>query len=290
MMRIARILLLPLYFAAFSACSHGDGPDASGHAHHQVEQGKRGRVTYLGNEGLMVQRGAHKILFDPFFHNDFGFYQKVPDAIKQALMNNEAPYDDVNVLIISHAHGDHFAADEVLTYLQRYPKRTLVAPQQAIDQLNALRGADSVQNQLVPVALAFGQAPWSGEIDGLYLDAVRIPHAGWPGRKDVQNLVFRVRLAADATVMHMGDADPNVEHYLPFTGHWQAVRTDTAFPPYWFFRSLQGRDILNEYINADTHIGVHVPLEVPKWLEKYPYFNQPGELRSLSQTKADSKQ
>jgi hypothetical protein len=42
--------------------------------------------------------------------------------------------------------------------------------------------------------LAFNQTPKSLEVAGLVIDAVRIPHAGWPGRADIENLVFRVTL------------------------------------------------------------------------------------------------
>jgi hypothetical protein len=57
---------------------------------------------------------------------------------------------------------------------------------------------------------------------------VRIPHAGWPGRADIENLVFRVTLKSQSesvTVMHMGDADDN--HYLPYKSHWQKRISDT---------------------------------------------------------------
>ena len=69
------------------------------------------------------------------------------------------------------------------------------------------------------------------------IDAVRIPHAGWPSRADIENLVFRVPLknqGTSVTVMHLGDADPDADHYLQYKDHWQQRVSDTALPPYWF--------------------------------------------------------
>jgi hypothetical protein len=112
---------------------------------------------------------------------------------------------------------------------------------------------------------------------------VRIPHAGWPARAEVENLVFRVTLPDGATVMHMGDADANDDHFLPQQMHWQQKVTNTAFPPYWFFYSAEGRDILEQIINAKQHIGVHVPVKVPKQLSTSGkmFYSAPGQVTDL---------
>jgi hypothetical protein len=82
----------------------------------------------------------------------------------------------------------------------------------------------------------------------------------------------------------MGDADPNDSHFKPYKDHWMAQRTHTAFPPYWFFSSREGNNILNTRINADHHIGVHVPSSVPAGLKAsgLDYFAIPGEKRKVN--------
>ena len=62
----------------------------------------------------------------------------------------------------------------------------------------------------VETALLAGIEPWDGiiEFGPLLVEAVRIPHSGWPDhRADVENIVFRVTLDKETTVMHFGDAD-----------------------------------------------------------------------------------
>jgi hypothetical protein len=138
--------------------------------------------------------------------------------------------------------------------------------------------------QVFGIKLALGDKPAQILLDELSFEAVRIPHAGWPGRAGVENLVFRVGLESDFTVMHMGDADPNDDHFLPYLTFWQQRISDTAFPPYWFFSSAEGNDILEIIINAKEHIGVHVPTVVPNSLRKSnkDYFSKPGEKRTIS--------
>ena len=62
------------------------------------------------------------------------------------------------------------------------------------------------------------------------------------------------------TVMHLGDADPDDDHYAPYDAHWMATRTDTAYPPYWFFGMGDGPQILSTRLNTLTATGIHVPV------------------------------
>lgn len=243
-------------------------------------------ATYVANEAVLITVGDKKILFDPFFHQAFGTYQLVPKETKQAIFAGKAPFDAITAIVISHAHADHFAADEVLAYLQQYPDTQLVAPEQALTELMALTGSIQIQSQVTGVKLAFKQSPKTFEVAGVQFDAVRIPHAGWPGRAEVENLVFRVTINnqnAQITVMHMGDADPDDQHYLPFKQHWQSRATDTAFTPYWFYSSAEGRDILKDILNINQSVGIHVPIAVPKSLKNSgeDYFSRPGESRTI---------
>ncbi|MFT4924544.1 MAG: L-ascorbate metabolism protein UlaG (beta-lactamase superfamily) [Phenylobacterium sp.] len=247
-------------------------------------------ATYLGNEGVMITSGdmhstkpakITKVLFDPFFHNNYSIYQLVPRKIHQAIMKGEKPYDDIDALFISHAHGDHFSAEDTIEFLRAHPKTKLVAPKQAVDALIGLKNSAAVMSQVTSVALDYGDKPWSKKLGDLMIEAVRVPHAGWPGRATVENIVFRVTLNDQVTVMHMGDADPDDSHFKPFKAHWMQRQTDTAFPPYWFLTSAQGNLILNQRINAVQHIGVHVPVKVPLRLQQSgkDYFTVPGEQR-----------
>jgi L-ascorbate metabolism protein UlaG (beta-lactamase superfamily) len=246
-------------------------------------------ATYLANEGLMVEAGEHKVLFDPFFHNNYGTYQLVPNAILAAIMSNTAPYNNIDAIFVSHSHGDHFAADDMLKYLQKYSSVKLIAPAQALEKMAQLSGFDTIQNQLTSIELEYGDQPVSMVVDGIQIEAVRIPHAGWPGRADISNIVFRVSLPdaeSNSTFVHMGDADPQDEHYRPYSDFWQLEKPDIAFPPYWFFLTLQGNYILDTDINATKNIGVHVPLKIPPSLKSSgkTYFSIPGEKAEVAHT------
>lgn len=245
-----------------------------------------GMATYLGNEAVMVEHKGNKVLFDPFFHNGFDIYQTVPEDIREAIFSGTAPYDKIDAIFISHAHADHFSADDLVDFMLAHSNTQLVAPAQAIDailELEEFEDISTIKARLHPISLAYQDAPVELKLGDITVDAVRIPHAGWPQRAEVSNIVFRVSLSDEVTVVHMGDADVNDEHYKPLMAHWKKQQTDTAFPPYWFFLSETGQFILTDRIKADENVGIHVPIKVPSDLVETgkQYFSKPGETLSI---------
>jgi len=245
-----------------------------------------GEATYLANEAVMVVSGDHKLLFDPFYGETFDLYRQVPEPLRSDMLAGKGVFDGVDAIVVSHAHADHFAADLMRAYMAAHPEVRLFAPVQAVAMMNALGDIpDSIRDRITGIDLEYGDAPIRIDEGGLTLEVVRIPHAGWPAeeRAVVQNYVFRVSVGED-TVMHMGDADPRMRHFQPYEDHWNARRTDLAMPPYWFYFDQTGRRILDDVINSEKSVGVHVPIDVPTALIRTgrDFFETPGETRKLA--------
>ncbi len=237
------------------------------------------KAHHLGNEGVMIEQGEMKILFDPLYRNGFNNYHLVPADVKAAIIAGTPPYDGVDAVLISHAHGDHFDAGDLIAFQTANPQTLIIAPQQAVDMMEATGAlTDEMRARHMIMGMAYGADPLKLDFEGLVVEAVRVPHAGGPARREIQNLVYRVTLNAAATVMHMGDADPSLEFFVPYADHWQARRTDTAFPPYWFFLRAEGVQITDGLLNAREAIGVHVPVRLPQELVSTgrAYFAEPG--------------
>lgn len=243
-----------------------------------------GTVRHIGNAGLLIQQGDTKILFDPLYRNGYNNYHLVPEAVKADVLAGAAPFNGINAVLISHAHGDHFDAEDILLFHDGNPDALIIGPAQAIAAIEETgKVSDRLRARFVPMGLDYGQDPLKLTFDGLTVEAVRIPHAGGAGRRAIENLVYRVTLEGAATVMHMGDADPALEHYTPFNAHWEAQKTDTAFPPYWFFLSAEGTQIVDTVLNTGDAIGVHVPVRIPDELVQSGrhFFGDPGGVRIL---------
>jgi L-ascorbate metabolism protein UlaG (beta-lactamase superfamily) len=248
-------------------------------------------AQYMANEGLMVVQGETKIVFDPLFRNGYGQYQLLPKHMEDALFSGEAPFDGIDAVFVSHYHGDHFSPADILRLLKAQPDIRLYAPSQAVKGLREVAGAadETVFDRVTAVELAYKDAPLTFKMAGLLIEAVRIPHSGWPtGRLDVENISWRVTLNESTTVLHMGDADPNDVHFERDAAYWDKRHTHMAFPPYWFFSSTYGPAVLKNRIKPDHSVGVHVPVSIsktpslrPEELRDYDLFTEPGETREI---------
>jgi len=248
-------------------------------------------ARYLANEGVMVEQGETKVVFDPLFRNNYGQYRLLPKSMEEALFAGIAPFDGIDAVFISHHHGDHFSPVDILRLLKLQPDIHLYAPTQAMRGLREVAQLDdeSVFQRVTAVDLSYMDAPVTLEMEGLLIEAVRIPHSGWPtGRVDVENISWRVTLNETTTVLHMGDADPNDVHFKRDAAYWQMRHTNMAFPPYWFFGSSGGNAILEHRIKPDHSVGVHVPVSIPAepalrpaGLRIHDLFTRPGETRLI---------
>ena len=252
--------------------------------------GAEGLVRYLANEGVMVVHGEAKILFDPLFRNDYGQYQLVPFEMEQALLAGRPPFDDVDAVFISHYHGDHFSPADLMSFLRLHDSVHVYAPQQAVDDMQGFEHEeDPVLDRVTAVRLAYRDSPAIFEADGLHIEAVAIPHSGWPSSStDVQNIAFRITMNDELTVLHMGDADSNVAHFAHDADFWSQRKLQLALPPYWYFLSAGGRTVLLDRLKPARTIGIHVPRTIradpasrrPE-LREVDLFTQPGETRKL---------
>ena len=237
----------------------------------------------------MIAHGETKVLFDPIFNYPRDTYQRVPQEMHDAILAGQRPYNGVDGVFVSHFHPDHFSASGLLELLKARSEIRLYAPAQAVVQMRqiATEADEFVFDRVTIFDLEYGDAPVFVRTGSLLIEAIHIPHSGWPtARTDVQNIAFRVTLEDTSTVVHLGDADARLVHFQQDEAFWDERRVDLALPPYWFLLSDDGREILEDRIYATHSIGTHVPAEyangsssIPEELLGDDLFMRPGEGR-----------
>lgn len=262
------------------------------------ERASVSQATSILNAGVMTQHASAegigvKFLFDPLYDDHFGsLAQLTPDLI-EAIIAGAPPYDGVDAVFVSHAHGDHFSVSQLTRMLTAQADLTLVLPEQGLERLReAPDWQASFEARVRPITLKNGEASDEFTIAGATIDAFRSPHAGWPDRHGtVHNITYRVSVpgakGSVSAVMHLGDADPAPEHYAALQEFLEARRTGLAIVPFWF----TGRDdfdaIIEDVLNAQTMVAVHVPAQVPKSLKdgEWIYFSEAGQIMEIPATK-----
>ena len=202
-MRHAHVrLCVWLVLAASAAIAMACGAPADSSAGQPAPPSGAAIAQYLANAAVLVTNGGTKVVFDPLFRNDFGSYERVPESMERALFAGAPPFDGLDAVFISHYHEDHFSAIDVLRLLETRPDLRLYAPTQAVAGMREIASArlDAVIDRVNAIALQYRDAPVSLEHGTLLVEAVRVPHAGWPARQQqVENIAFRVTLDAETT-------------------------------------------------------------------------------------------
>ena len=279
--------------------SAGQEPESSAEA----QSDPTSYAQYLANAGVLVVHEDNKIAFDPIFRSSFGTYLLLSEELERNLFAGEPPFDGLDAVFISHYHGDHFSPKDILRLLAAHQQLEVYAPEQAVAALERLNGVsdDPLENKAFErvhkIALQYEQAPIAIEADGFLVEAVRIPHSGWPDRmQDVENIAFRVSLRGGGdddpvlTTAHLGDADVRDEHFDHDAEYWRKRPLDVAFPPYWYLQTEDGRAILSNRLNPTVTIGVHVPKNfepsdktaITNEQDGVMVFTEPQERRSIA--------
>ena len=170
-------------------------------------EGKPGflEVTYLGNEGFLIESAGKKVLIDALFKDKGqGFAAPSPELMSR-IIAGAGPFEDIDLLLVTHRDADHFDAELVLTYLRQHPHVRLIAPKQVVDGMRGNPGFAEINPQIEEIAAVPGDAR-SLSVNKVALDVLCLLHAYSPAHPPTSsNLGFMVKLGG-ARFVHLGDA------------------------------------------------------------------------------------
>lgn len=93
-----------------------------------TEDPPRMGVTYTICAGFLVQVADKKLMIDVLTARRFLKRQSVPDRVVRQMDGATPPYDDVDIILATDAHLDHFDPDLVIQHMEANTKVELVCP------------------------------------------------------------------------------------------------------------------------------------------------------------------
>jgi L-ascorbate metabolism protein UlaG (beta-lactamase superfamily) len=251
-------------------------------AHSQNPAGQAGvAVTFLANEGVMLSSGTSKVLIDGLFLKYETGYATPADSTRAALERARPPFDAVDLLLVTHRHGDHFHPAPVAAHLLANPRATLLTSQQVIDSL--LAGAPSAQPTR-PRLIARTMVPGTRRreiVNGVQVEVLGLRHTGGFRHRRVEHLGYIVELGG-RRVLHVGDADFTEAAFSKF--RLDTARIDVALLPYWVVTSEEGKRVIARWIRPRQVVAFHVAEGEPPQVPRDVQAAQPGAvtfMRSL---------
>jgi len=227
-------------------------------------------ITFISNCGFLIKAGDKKILLD-LEDPEKSFYKTELLEAYNLMYNNKAPFDDVNLLLISHPHADHLGAKEVTKYLSENSKVKMYSTVDVLDEIKKkdLNLFNQIKNNIETVN------PFDGkiiekEIDGIKIEFLGTYHAGAPNYV-LKDLCFIIHFG-ETKIFYMSDIDPGYENNLEAIRQWSSKKEkiDLLFAPdvvlylnEW--SSQKGIDAIKNFIKPKKIIATHLN---PKAIEE----------------------
>lgn len=222
-------------------------------------------VTYVGNSGFLIKIGDKKILIDALFKGFAGAYN-LPEHIQEKLRLAQAPFDDVDLILVTHAHGDHIDPDMLREHLKNNPKAIFASTQQLVDHMK-----DSSDR-----SIAFNPTKEKSdkkEIGNFSIETFLFPHGP---NYEIINIGFLVSVNG-VTLFQTGDFDYEQYTFEEFRAlQLPEKKIDLAFIQHYDLRgdSLSDR-FVREGIKAKYIFPIHYHFTTPSFdaaivRENYP--------------------
>lgn len=229
-----------------------------------VDEGGKIYVTYIANEGFLIESGGKKILIDALFSDNTIDFCDVPseDTLRK-ILTAKPPFNGVNLLLFTHQHRDHFDADLALTYMKNNKKCNLIGPQQVVDQLSESEEYKKITKRVHSITPPFGHSKHTS-INGIRLLVLRFQHSSYfvtdeqtgkkvDRHKNIQNLGYMINIG-NYKILHTGDSFlQNIDEYKAY--RLDKEKIDIAF----FLITPPIIEVVKNYIKPQNIIMMHLP-------------------------------
>jgi L-ascorbate metabolism protein UlaG (beta-lactamase superfamily) len=218
------------------------------------------RVTFVNNAGFLITVGDKKILIDALYDTNNPNIDP-PKEVLQRAVNAEPPFDQIDLVIATHSHADHFSADLVRDHLRNNELAVFVSSPDAVRQIKGM--GDEFDERLIPVYLEPGESSHLS-VNGIELDCLYFTH----GDASVPN--FGVVITVDDyTFFHSGDMsiDSMAEDAVSLADlqgyglHQKEI--DLAILNIYMFSVDEGVTLIENGIQARYVSPMHYPYQYP---------------------------
>ena len=211
-------------------------------------------ITYIANEGVLISSGGKQVLIDGLHREYEREYAFLPPAEREKIETAKAPFDKIDLILVSHRHLDHFHPESIGLHLQYNPRAILVSSQQVVEEVEKNFKNYSAINARVTGATP----PWKERVAmkaaGIDFEILRLSH-GTGRHATIQNLGHIIKLGGKK-LLHVGDADTAIENFEKFNLDEEQI--DIAFIPYWFLLGTAGQTVVRDHIKPKQIIAVHI--------------------------------
>ncbi|MCP4724765.1 MAG: MBL fold metallo-hydrolase [bacterium] len=236
-------------------------------------------VTYIANEGFLISSQNKQVLIDALFGREgIDWCVTPPRDIMKKMENAENPFDNIDLILTTHWHIDHFDPISVSNHLKNNPDGIFISSNQTIEMLK--KESDNYENIRGQV---IEQTPdlFSSEslsVNGINVKVFRIHHSAYfevneeTGKRknrheDVVNLGFIVDIGG-FRIFHAGDENADPDTYKKLRLDRENI--DIAFLNRSFLFNIKPEtvEIITKYVKPEHIVVMHLYDEQIKYMEQ----------------------
>ncbi len=227
------------------------------------------RVMYVGNSGFLINVGKKKILIDALFRGFQGGYM-LPQDIQKKIESATPPFDEVDLILATHAHADHFDVDMVRQHLQKNPATIFASTMQAASLLK------DFSNRVITFKPIKGKSVYK-DINGIQVEAICLSHGTPPpGETEILNYGYLINING-VKLFHTGDVDDSQVSFDEFRAYkLPEKKIDIAFIQHYILTADASKrkfvldGIAGKYIFPIHYHYTEPPIDTELILRNYP--------------------
>lgn len=229
---------------------------------------QQAKITYIANEGFLIEVDKKKILVDGLFDTIKGNWCDSPsEIIVKKMEKSLPPFDNIDIIAITHNHRDHFNERVVVNHLLNNPKTKLLCPDQVTKILSKNPNYKKFQKNIISITPGLYKS-LKKNIAGVDIKVLRLEHSHnmikdkKTGKKvnkhrNVENIGFLFNING-YKIYHCGDTNPmNEKEYKGFALYKENI--DIALLERMFLsRGENSFKWIDKNINPKNIIFMHI--------------------------------
>jgi L-ascorbate metabolism protein UlaG (beta-lactamase superfamily) len=212
-------------------------------------------IKLIANAGVLVRYRGIRFLIDGLYYDNGHGFSNIPEQLLDKMMHGKDEFKNIEYLIFTHNHQDHFNAEYTMEYLKNNDITCIFMPSDgscALIELQNYIKESYIDYRFLKIPI--GERYCYKVNEDISITIFNTSHMG-KQYSSVENYCFLLSLGAK-NILFTADADYALSYFEnPLAG----IDVDTVFVNPLFFNNKAGRNVIEKVIRPNKVVIYHIP-------------------------------